>query len=173
MRRFRADRIVFFIIGIVAVVALVFIGVVAVNESKADSTELGITSFRAIDSQKPRATIVSTSSDMGTMSVKEEKAAEFTIDNTGDRPLQLFRVSTSCDCTFASLTIEGNVSPEFSMHSKNPWVGNVDPGKSARLTVIYRPSVMPVQGPVSRDIYVSTNDPDNPKLTFTIKAVVE
>lgn len=59
------------------------------------------------------------------------------------------------------------------MHASGSWTGNIEPGKKAKLSVIYRPSIMPVSGIVTRDVYIQTNDPEKPKLTFTVKADVE
>ena len=107
------------------------------------------------------------------MKVTDEKTVEFAIENSGDKPLQLFKGSSSCGCTFGQIVINGDKSPEFSMHSKSTWTGSVNPGEKATLLVTYKPSIMPVKGEVSRAVYVSTNDPDNKELTFTVKAFVE
>ena len=39
--------------------------------------------------------------------------------------------------------------------------------------ITYKPNIMPVKGEVTRAVYVSTNDPDNKELTFSVKAYVE
>jgi hypothetical protein len=59
------------------------------------------------------------------------------------------------------------------MHSSISWVGTLNPGKKATVKVIYRPYIMPVSGEITRDVYVQTNDPDNERITFTVKAFVE
>ncbi|MBI3385721.1 hypothetical protein HY031_01405, partial [Candidatus Gottesmanbacteria bacterium] len=85
--------------------------------------------------------------------------------------------ATSCDCTFANVTIAGTKTGEFnmSMHMgstlKN-WIGEISPGQAATLEVIYRPKVMPVTGPVSRQVNFSTNDPKNETVEVSIKANV-
>ena len=55
----------------------------------------------------------------------------------------------------------------------NSWIGTLNPGNTATVTVIYRPSIMPVKGDVTRFVTVETNDPANNQLTFNIKAFVE
>lgn len=120
-----------------------------------------------------KVSVKDASSDLGRMKVTDEKSAAFIIENSGKDILQLFNVSTSCDCTFATVTINDSKSPEFGMHGKSSWVGEVKVGEKATVTAIYKPSIMPVSGPVSREIYVATNDPDNSKLTFTVSAFVE
>lgn len=173
MKRPSTDKIVLLIIGGFTVLVLVLIFFVSINESKQAQGTTGVISYTANDSERPKVAVPNLLADLGTMKVKDEKSASFVIENTGTKPLSLSRISTSCDCTFGQLTINGEKSPEFSMHSKNPWVGTINPGEKAVLEAIYRPFIMPVSGPVTRDVFVSTNDPDNPRLTFTLKAVVE
>ncbi len=167
------DKLIFYIIGGFTIVILVLIVLFSVDEGKQSQAASNITSFSKNDKEKPEAVVSSTSSDLGNINVKDEKFTEFTIENKGNKPLKLFKVSSSCDCTFGQVTIDDNKSPEFTMHSKNPWIGTLDPGKKATLSVIYRPFIMPVKGVVTRDVYMQTNDPSNSKLTFTVKALVE
>lgn len=167
------DKPVFLIIGGITAILLVLIVLFSISEGKQSRTTTNVTSFEVNDKEKPVAAAASSLFDLGNIKVKEEKTAEFTIDNKGMKPLSLFNVSSSCDCTFGQITIDGVKSPEFTMHSKNPWTGTIDPGKYATLSVIYRPFIMPVKGAVTRDVYISTNDPNNQKLIFAVKAFVE
>lgn len=172
MKSLGTEKMVFLIIGGLTVFAFILIVIFSVNEQK-QAQGANIVSYSASSADRPKATIASKFSDIGRMKVKDEKTAEFTIENTGAKPLQLSKISASCDCTFGQVTINNVKSPEFSMHSSNPWVGSIDPGKKATLTVIYRPYIMPVAGVITRDVYVQTNDPENSNLTFTVKAFVE
>ncbi len=52
------------------------------------------------------------------------------------------------------------------------WLGEVPVGNKAVLTVIYRPSVMPVNGPITRQVTFSTNDPNNQEVEVGIAANV-
>ena len=167
------DKLIFFIIGVITVVILILIVIFSINEGKQSQSSANINSFSVNDKYKPAVAVSSTFADLGNMKVKDEKSSEFTIENKGTKPLSLFKVSSSCDCTFGQITIDGNKSAEFGMHSKNSWTGSLDPGKKATLNVIYRPFIMPVKGVVTRDVFMQTNDPENPKLTFTVKAEVE
>lgn len=167
------DKLVFYIIGGFSVLLLVLIAIFSINEGKQARRAANITSFSVNDKDRPQVEVSSKFSDFGSMKVKDEKSAEFTIENKGAKPLSLFKVSSSCDCTFGQITIDGVKSPEFNMHSKNPWTGSIDPGKKATLNVVYRPFIMPVKGTVTRDVYMQTNDPVNSRLTFTVKAFVE
>lgn len=173
MKNSNAEKTIFYIIGGITFLVIILIVVFSINEQKQVSGGSNIASYSTTDSNRPKAKFESTFSDLGKMSVKDVKTAEFTINNTGSKPLNLYKISSSCDCTFGQLDIEGNKSPEFGMHSRNSWTGIIEPGKKAVLSVIYKPSIMPVSGIVTRDVYVQTNDPENPKLTFTVKADVE
>lgn len=164
------NKSVFLIIGALSAVAIVGIGFVALNESKSQAQ---VATYATTASSRPKAVVASTFSDFGTMKVTDEKTAEFTIENTGDKPLQFFKVTSSCGCTFGTITINGIKSPEFSMHSKSNWTGELLPRQKASISVIYKPSIMPVKGEVTRTVYVSTNDPDNKELAFSVKAFVE
>lgn len=116
--------------------------------------------------------------DFGTMKSDEEKTATFTIANTSTSSvLRIWGVSTSCDCTFAGVTIGGQTTGEFNMPmhmaaSLKNWMGEVPPGERALLKVTYRPKVMPVTGVVTRQTKFSTNDPKNPEVEVSIKANV-
>lgn len=169
----RTDKLIFYMIGGITVLLLVVIVLFSVNEGKQRQTASNITSFSENEKEKPEVAISSSFSDLGNIKVKDEKSAEFTIENKGTKPLSLFKVSSSCDCTFGQITIDGVKSPEFTMHSKNPWTGTLDPGKKATLNVIYRPFIMPVKGIVTRDVFMQTNDPAKSQLTFTVKANVD
>ncbi len=122
-------------------------------------------------------TIDKTFFDFGDMKGDEERKTVFTITNTGNSVLRLWGVATSCDCTFATVTINGQTTPEFNMagmtrSSLANWLGEVPAGQKALLTVIYRPKVMPVTGKITRQVNFATNDPKNSKVEVSIAANV-
>ncbi|MBI3955835.1 DUF1573 domain-containing protein [Candidatus Gottesmanbacteria bacterium] len=123
-------------------------------------------------------TIDKTFEDFGDMKGDEEKTAEFTITNTSaSSVLRIWNVSTSCDCTFASVVINGQETGEFNMPmhmiaSLKNWIGDVPTKQTAILKVTYRPKVMPVVGVVTRQVTFSTNDPKNETVEVSVKANV-
>lgn len=121
--------------------------------------------------------IDNTTADLGSMNVVDEKSATFTITNTSSsETLRIWNITTSCNCTFATITIDGTTTGEFSMHgagSLKNWIGEILPGKQARLTAIYRPKIMPVTGSITRQINFSTNDPKNQDMQVSISANVQ
>ena len=132
-----------------------------------------IISYSVSDKERPKVEAKTTFSDLKTMKVSEDKSANFKIKNIGKKPLQLSNISSSCNCTFGQVVINGKESEIFGMHNVSDFAGEILPGKEAIIKVTYRPSIMPVYGEVGREVYVSTNDPLNPKLVFKVKANVK
>lgn len=156
------------IIGAVSSTVLILVAAIVVlgQDKRPNRDDLGQASM-SIDKK---------SEDLGSMKITDEKTAAFTITNTGNSPLRLWNVTTSCSCTFATITIEKDKTGEFSMHGGGPlknWIGEIPPAKNAILSVVYRPSLMPVQGQVSRQVTFDTNDPKNPEITVSINANVQ
>ncbi len=111
--------------------------------------------------------------DLGEMKVADVKSRDFTIKNIGENPLQITSVSSSCNCAFGQIVYKGQTSKEYGMHAPGGFVNQIAVGDTAIIRVTYKPYIMPVYGPVTRDVYVGTNDPDNPRLTFTVQTVVK
>ena len=158
------------ILGVLFTVGLVVGSYFLLNQGS--NTAKPIASYQSTDKEKPKVEVKTTFSDLGKMKVSEDKSANFKIKNIGQKSLQLNNVSSSCDCTFGQVVIDGKESEVFGMHNVSDFAGEVLPGKEAIIKVTYRPSIMPVYGAVEREVYVSTNDPENPKLVFKVKAIV-
>ncbi len=122
-------------------------------------------------------TIDKTFEDFGDMKGDEERTATFTITNTSNEMLRIWNIATSCDCTFASISINGQETGEFNMPMhmssmlKN-WIGEVPAKQTATLKVTYKPKVMPVVGVVTRQTTFVTNDPKNESVEVSVKANV-
>lgn len=139
-------------------------------------TERSMTSasYATDDPARPIAVLEPASFDLGTIGVDDEPSKPVTLRNDGQSPLEISKVATSCDCTFATVTLaDASRSPEFSMHTMSNWTGTIEPGQSATIDVVYRPAVMPVTGNVSRGVNIATNDPNNPMLTISFEATVQ
>lgn len=130
-------------------------------------------SYKNGDADRPKAEVLTSLIDIGEMKVGDVKEVSFQLKNTGNKPLQILNINSSCNCTFGQIIYKDLTTKQYGMHKQSGYVTDVVPGDSATVKVIYNPSIMPVYGPVSRDVYVSTNDPENPKLIFTIKTVVK
>ena len=161
---------VWLVLGLILTVGFIFGAYFLVSGGQKPAT--AIVSYSSSDKERPRAEIKSTFSDLGKMKVSDEKSSEFTIKNIGQKPLQLSNINSSCNCTFVQVIIDGKESELFGMHNVSDFAGEILPGKSAKIKVIYRPFIMPVYGPIEREAYVETNDPENPKLVFKVRANV-
>jgi len=116
--------------------------------------------------------------ELGGIALQGDYPADFIVTNTGDAPLEISRVQTSCMCTFTEVLIGKGKSPEFNMDMHNSlaakrWKGVVEPGQSAIVRVIYKPYLMPVQGSVARNVKFNTNDPANAVVELGIHATVQ
>lgn len=159
------------IIGIV-IFSIVVIGGSYFLLAGGQKPQSSITSYSVSDKERPKVEVKTTLFDLGKMKVSDEKSASFKIKNTGQKPLQLSNVSSDCGCTFGQVVIDDKESELFGMHNTSDFAGEILPGKSGTIKVIYRPFIMPVYGQIERSVSVSTNDPKNPKLVFKVKATV-
>ena len=98
----------------------------------------------------------------------------FAIESSGDVPLKLYNVKTSCMCTTAQLKTTSQTSPKFNMHDQTSSVFEVKPGETAELIIEFDPAFHGPSGigPISRTITMNTNDPRNPTLSFNLTAQV-
>lgn len=159
-----------FVLGIAIIsIFVLFGGIVFAYKSSGKPMQ----TYSVANGDRPKAQIPVDRADLGEMVVSDIRMADFTIKNSGSKPLQISDVSTSCDCTFAEITIGGAVSPRFSMHTTSSWQGEIGPGADAKVTAIYEPAKMPVQGRVERTVHLRTNDPQKPDIALTLSADVK
>lgn len=92
--------------------------------------------------------------DFGPVSAKVETT--FVLRNAGEEPLEILGISTSCGCTRA-------------------WVDQTAllPGARTALYVSFDPNAHEgIAGPVVRQVYVRTTDPERPEVTVELRATV-
>ncbi|KKQ23453.1 MAG: hypothetical protein US40_C0015G0015 [Candidatus Roizmanbacteria bacterium GW2011_GWC2_37_13] len=165
-------KAIWVILGIVLTAGLIVGSYFLLNPGGEAKVTVTIISYKITDKERPKVEVKGTSKDLGKMKVSDEKSAEFIIKNIGQKPLQMSRVNSSCNCTFGQVVIDGKESELYGMHNVSNFAGEVLPGKTAMIKVIYRPFIMPVYGIIDREVYVETNDPENQKLIFKVKANV-
>ena len=95
------------------------------------------------------------SMDWGTIPAKPPVSQTFPIQNTGNKSLLINSVVTSCGCTAAALS--SSVIP---------------PGQRADLKVTFDPGFHATEGPVTRLVWLKTNDPDTPVVELRLDANV-
>jgi len=162
-----------FFLSIIAILSIVIIsGSYLLLRTKTPSAA-SITKYSTNDAQKPKVEIDKKFYDLKSIKVSDTASAKFSIKNTGTKALQLFDISSSCGCTVGQIIYKGQESAEYGMHSVGSFATPIEPGTEATVKVIYRPFVMPVYGAVQREVYISTNDPENPKLVLQVKAQVK
>lgn len=159
-----------FILAIIVITAVALVGG-TIMAFKATGKPLEL--YSASENERPQAELNTKVQDLGQMKVSDIKSDDFILKNIGQKPLQITNVSTSCNCTFAQLEIDGKKSPRFSMHKNPSWTGEIQPGKEAKITATYEPSLMPVQGAVERNILFTTNDPQNQNISLKVTAEVD
>jgi len=93
--------------------------------------------------------------DWGTIPRQPVVSQTFPIQNTGSQPLLITSVVTSCGCTTADLS-----------------ASLIPAGQRADLTVIFDPNFHDTSGPVTRLVWLETNDPDMPVVELRMDAVV-
>ncbi len=97
--------------------------------------------------------------DFGEVSYGNTVEHTFKIKNSGEEPLEIKRVATSCGCTTAK------VGQDI-----------IGPGEESDLRVVYDTDAMTgshAQGRQERIIYVKSNDPLNPQVEVMIYAFVK
>ncbi len=156
--------------GVLLTVTIIGIAMVAFREAKGSAA---VATYGATDQEKPQVKVAVNMKDFGEIAVSDVKTAEFVLENSGNKSLEVYGITSSCGCTFGEIEINDIKSPQFAMHAKSNWVGVVQKGNKALVRVTYKPSIMPVKGEVTRMVYVKTNDPNNPELTFSVKANVK
>ncbi len=124
-----------------------FIAVPAAFSARADSA-----SNRA-DGQSAKVVFDKKVHDFGPIKDGAVVEARFEFRNEGDAPLVIERVDTSCGCTAAVLSER-----------------NIAPGKKGVLKATF--DSRGYQGPVTKYIFVTTNDPQAPRAELQIKADV-
>lgn len=160
-------------IVIVIVIILIIIGGIVLAFNSSNSSNISEKNYQKTDVNRPKLEISETNFDLGKMSVKDIKSKDIKIKNIGNETLVMKNFSSSCNCTFIRLKTEKVTSPKFSMHSNASWKGELPANSEALITVTYQPSLMPVQGEITRSAYFKTNDPEKPEITIGIKVAVE
>lgn len=109
---------------------------------------LGVTGFLSAQTM----TFEKTTIDYGNVQAGTDGHRVFTFENTGDKPLIISKVSTSCGCTV----------PEWS---KNP----ILPGKKGSIKVGYNTNIV---GNFNKTVEVYSNDSKKSRMVLFIKGNV-
>jgi hypothetical protein len=121
---------------------------------------------------EPVFSIDRTTHDFGIIGV-EIVSTNFTITNDGDGDLWLYNISTSCDCTTATLYYKGQPSPTFKMTGNPDYKFRVHASDTVRLQVTMDSSYFSQSGPLYRLVYMSTNADGHENVELTLTANVQ
>ena len=158
------------ILGIIFISLVILGGIILASRYSSGNPAA---SYKINDVERPKIEISEKDFDLGKMKVSETKTKEIIIKSMGTKPLNVSDFTTSCDCTSVVVNIDGKDSPKFSMHTMTSWQKELAPEQTATLKIIYEPSVMPVEGEVSRVVHFKTNDPEMLDVQINFKAFVE
>ncbi len=101
----------------------------------------------------PRLTLVDPLKDFGTVAKGSKIEWDFTLKNTGDKPLEILSVQPTCGCTVA----------EFDRA--------IQPGSTGKVHAVV--DTTQFSGPISKGITVTSNDPTQPAAQLTMRAIVK
>lgn len=106
---------------------------------------------------QPDIELAQASTDLGEVENGEVREFSVQVQNVGDAPLHIEAVTTSCGCTTAE------VSPE-----------TIAPGESGSLRVTYDSGAHgpEFKGPVERQVFIDSNDPDEREVVFKLAVEV-
>jgi len=114
---------------------------------------------RAKENNPPKIKVIPEIHNFGKIPPKKTSHT-FSVENGGESTLEIYRVSTSCGCTTASI--------DAMM---------IEPGETAKMVVNFEPALHRSfkKGevvPMRRTIYIRSNDPGTPEKTVYIMATV-
>lgn len=98
----------------------------------------------------PKLQFDSTVYDFGRVSLPGPQKGKFTFKNAGDGVLKIEKPKTSCGCTVAGVTPD-----------------TLEPGQTGEL--VFELNITG-RGLLQKNIYVTSNDPQSPQITLTVKA---
>ena len=130
-------------------------------------------SFLVSDAKAAPQIDISKEHDLGKIPQEPPTKLELNLKNSGNEDLIISAISTSCHCITAKIFSEEIESPEFSRHKNKKWQGTIKAKESAKLIIEFDPTEHNVIGPFTRDVFISTNDPDNQNITINITGNVE
>lgn len=114
--------------------------------------------FRAADGGGPRIVVAEERHDCGRIEEGDEVRHEFAFTNTGDRPLEILRVDSACDCFIV-----------------DAWTRRVEPGATGTIPV--RIQTLGFRGDFEKSVKAITNDPARPEVRLTlhwyVKQIIE
>jgi|GEM_PF-6558641 len=120
----------------------------------------------------PVFSIDRTTHDFGIIG-SETVSTNFTITNNGDGDLWLYNISTTCDCTTATLYYKGQPSPTFKQTGNHNYKFRIHASETVRLEATLDSTYFSQSGPVYRLVHLETNDKDHTIVEITLTANIQ
>lgn len=162
----KENKILIGLVGISSVLILVF-GVVLVTKTQPPTLETSGNARIEVLGEKTHS--------WGQIDIDGGNVEKtFQIRNSGDSDLEITNFKTSCMCTETQISINGEQSPIFGMHTRSGWKGVVEPGETANINVVFDPLFHGPQGtgPITRIVSFDTNDSSNRTMEFRLSGNV-
>ncbi|MEK9156207.1 MAG: DUF1573 domain-containing protein [Patescibacteria group bacterium] len=158
-----------FIVGAILFAALVIFVLIASRSE--DGKRAAVQTYSGAAEDAPRVVLSQDYFNYGPLKNKFDIITHsFTITNEGKSDLFVYKLTTSCHCTTAQLIYNNESSPKWGMTSSQLWYVPIKPGESATVVIEYDPKQMINDGLIQRAIYIGTNDPESPELTYKFDA---
>jgi hypothetical protein len=127
--------------------------------------------------KRPKISLEFTSFDFGTISKKQGVFKKtIKLHNKGNEPLIIKNIKAACSCTTVALTVGKDKSPYFgSKGAESGWQMVVGPKESGKLEFVLDLASFSFQGvksKLSRNIFITSNDPLSPEVKVTGTAEV-
>ena len=150
------------LVGLIVAVVVILIIIVFYNYNQiSDNPNLNqANQFNRSIVQGPAVKVSPAVFDLGTVVYWEVAKHIFTVENLGDAPLKILRLSTSCGCTKAV------------MEEKDKEIAS---GQTVKVEVTFDPAVHKDDtdvGELKRVIYIGTDEPSNPEIEAEFSATV-
>ena len=120
---------------------------------------------------EPVFTIDRTTNNFGNIGVGVV-STDFNITNNGDGDLWIYNISTSCDCTKATMYYNGQPSPTFKQTGNPNYKFKIPPSGKVRLNITLDSSYFQQSGPIYRKVNFSTNDKEHQNVEIILSANV-
>lgn len=157
------------VVGIVVILILLFVVFFAytIKSGRGSKTDNDSTTYTSDEALAPRAVLSKKYFNAGQLKNKTDLVTHsFNLSNQGQSNLVISKLTTSCHCTTAQLIYDGRSSQKWGMASGSDWQVSIKPGDTAVINIEYDPKKMISDGLIQRAIYIITNDPKQPELTY-------
>ncbi len=148
------------------------VGVIMDEKIKADIEKRLV---QEIGQKRPQISLEFDSFDLGKISKKQGNIKKnIRLHNKGNTDLIINSIRASCSCTIAALIVGKNKSPNFGSKGVEPgWQMVIGPKKSGELEIVFDLNKFSTTGVImTRDVFITSNDPIYPEVKVTGKLVV-